>query len=244
MKLLSKFALVMASSSLFAVGCAKTAEQPAPVAPAKAEVAKVEQPQANPTPTAAPAGGAAPAEVAEVAAAAPHEGCGAHGEKAAAGDQNCPFHDPNAKAPGQAMGCGDHAVTEPSKTAEGKLHFGSTFAITDAKPLGEVVSSATDGQELTVRVNGKIEKVCKKKGCWMVVKDGDVEARVVMKDYAFTVPLDSAGRTTSVEGVLKVRVFTEAQAKHLAEDGGEDPSKVVGEKKEMTLTATAVEIGG
>ncbi len=247
---MSKIALVMASSSLVAVGCGKKSEETAPVAPAKAEVAKVEPtanttstPAGGATPTVAEAGGATPTQVAE-GGAAEHEGCGGHADKAAGGEENCPFHDANAKAPGEATGCGDHAATEPTKTGEGKLHFGSTFAISEGKPLAQAVATATDGQEFTVRVNGKIEKVCKKKGCWMVVKDGDVEARVVMKDYAFTVPLDSEGRMTSVEGVLKVRVFTEAQAKHLAEDGGEDPSKVVGEKKEMTLTATSVEIGG
>jgi hypothetical protein len=78
----------------------------------------------------------------------------------------------------------------------------------------------------------------------MVVRDGDMEARVIMKDYGFVVPIDSAGRKTSVEGVLKVKVFTEAQAKHLAEDGGEDPKAVAGERKEFLLTATAIDIGG
>ena len=46
-----------------------------------------------------------------------------------------------------------------------------------------------------------------------------------------------------VEGALKVKVFTEAQAKHLAEDAGEDPATVTGETREFLVTATAITIG-
>jgi hypothetical protein len=235
MKPISKFALAIAASFL-ASGCAKKEDGPVPpVAAPQAASAPVSTATAAAPAPAATKPGDEPAKAAQA-------GCGEHAGQA--GDANCPFHEANAKVPDPAMGCGDHAVTEPTKSADGKLHFGATFAAPESKPLGQAVAQATDGQELAVRVSGTIEKVCKKKGCWMVVKDGDVQARVVMKDYAFTVPLDSEGRTTSVEGTLKVRVFTEAQAKHLAEDGGEDPSKVTGEKKEFTLTATSVEIGG
>ncbi len=161
-------------------------------------------------------------------------------EKAAGSDEaNCPFPDEM----GAKEGCGAHIAVEPTKTATG-VHFGGAFALGEAKPLSQVLATATDGQELNVRVSGQIDKVCQKMGCWMVVKDGAIEARVVMKDHAFTIPVDSKGKPAQVEGLLKVKVFSEAQAKHLAEDGGGDPSKVQGELKEFVLTATAVEIGG
>ena len=95
-----------------------------------------------------------------------------------------------------------------------------------------------------MQVTGTIAKVCKKKGCWMVLKDGAVEARVLMKDYGFTVPLDCDGKTAAVEGTLKTRTFTEGQVKHLAEDGGEDPSKVSGTRTEYVITASGIRIQG
>ena len=74
----------------------------------------------------------------------------------------------------------------------------------------------------------------------MVLRDGEAEARVLMKGH-FAVPIDSKGKEAVVEGTLKSRVFTEKQAKHIAEDGGKDPAQVTGERTEYVLTATGVE---
>lgn len=250
MKRVNGMLMAMAATALFGAlgsGCAKKAEAPAevPVAAAgaqSAEVAKVEGAAAKVEAKAGEVTASAGATVAK--AEAGHEGC-AGAETAAAGEKDCPFHEEQAAAAQPAVeGCGAHAVTEPTKVEGGAAHFGESFAIAQPKTLGEALTGAVDGQELSVRVSGTIEKVCQKRGCWLVVKDGASEARVVMKGGAFTVPTDSQGKKAQVEGLLKVRIFTEAQAKHLAEDGGEDPSKVTGEKKELLITATAVEIGG
>lgn len=233
------FMMAVAATALVGA-CDKGAEKPGE--PAKvAEPATVTAP-VEPRKAATPAPEAAKVEGTQVAAAPvagtnEHAGC-AGMDKAGSDEANCPF--PDEKAAG---GCGAAAGVEPTKTATG-VHFGVAFALGEAKPLGQALVGATDGQELNVRVSGQIEKVCQKMGCWMVVKDGAVEARVVMKDHAFTIPVDSRGKPAQVEGLLKVKVFSEAQAKHLAEDGGGDPSKVQGELKEFVLTATAVEIGG
>jgi hypothetical protein len=238
--------MAMAATALVGSACSKDAQAPAEPAKVEAPVEKAPTaPAETPAVEAAPAAEAKTAPAAEAKTApggAAHEGCAEHAAAADDGEKDCPF--PDEKAAAAIEGCGAHAAVEPAKNADGSLHFGSTFALTEAKPLASVLGGASDGQELNVRVSGQIDKVCQKKGCWMVVRDGEVEARVVMKDHAFTVPVDSKGKPAQVEGVLKVRVFTEAQAKHLAEDGGEDPSKVQGEKKELLLTATAVEIGG
>jgi len=58
------------------------------------------------------------------------------------------------------------------------------------------------------------------------------------------VPLDCDGKTAAVEGTLKTRTFTEGQVKHLAEDGGEDPSKVSGTRTEYVITASGIRIQG
>jgi len=255
MKLRLSMAMVVAA--LAVTGCDKKEE----AAPAPAQVAAPQNPAPAPEPT--------PTATKPEAAAEPPaaEGCGGHEHAAqaaqdpakadhacgegAGSEADCPFKGESgvhvaeaAKPAEEAMGCGGKPLVEASATAQGGIHFGKTFDLPETSPLGKVAATATDGQELTVRVTGTIDKVCQKKGCWMVVKDGDFQARVIMKDAAFTVPLDSTGKPAQVEGTLKVKVFSEAQAKHLAEDGGQDPSTVTGEKKEFLLTATAVEIGG
>jgi len=222
--------MAVAATALVPLACdEKAAEVPVQAAPVAAPPVK------------APEGAIPTQPVAKVegtqVAAGEHAGCA---DKAAGDEANCPFTEEKEAD----EGCGEHRAAEATKNAGGSAHFGPTFSLAESKPLSTVLAGAADGQELNVRISGQIDKVCQKKGCWMVVKDGAVEARVMMKDHAFTVPTDSKGKPAQVEGVLKVRVYTEAQAKHLAEDGGEDPSKVQGEKKELLLTATAVEIGG
>lgn len=241
-----KFGWTLAVAAVALIGaCDKKSDEiaaePAKVEGAVSPATPAEEPKVEAAPSApseASATTVAAAQVEDKAAGGEHAGCA---EMAAGDDEkDCPF--PEEKAAAAIEGCGSQVAVEPAKTETG-LRYGGAFSLSEAKPLGTVLAGAVDGQEMNVRVSGQIDKVCQKKGCWMVVKDGEVEARVVMKDHAFTVPLDATGKPTQVEGTLKVRIFTEAQAKHLAEDGGEDPSKVTGEKKELVLTATAVEIG-
>ncbi len=149
------------------------------------------------------------------------------GEKKATPDPNCPHViDEKATAPAPATATN---------------HFGATFALIANQPLSK---SLTAKPETAIQVTGTIDKVCKKKGCWMVLKDGESQARVLMKNYGFTVPLNSAGKQAAVEGTIKTRVFTEGQVKHLAEDGGEDPSKVTGTRTEYVITASGIRIQG
>ena len=157
---------------------------------------------------------------------------------------------PACTANGAAFGAAEPGCSAPAAPAAtapalpaARVHVGAAFAIADEVPLAKALAAATVG-EATVRVGGTISKVCQKKGCWMFVRDGDVEVRVVMKDYGFLVPIGSSGRKASVEGVLKVQEISEGQARHLAEDGGEDPNKVTGPKREYQLVASAIDIGG
>lgn len=136
-------------------------------------------------------------------------------------------------------GCphGEQADGEGALAAKTDGHFGEPFSQKDATPLAKAIETESkDG----VLVSGEVEAVCQKKGCWMVVKDGDVSARVLMKDHGFSVPMDSRGKKVQVEGTLTSREFTEAQVKHLEKDGGGDPDKVSGTRKEHVLTASGV----
>ena len=167
---------------------------------------------------------------------------GAHGHDhghAAAEDDGCIHENEAEKAKGEAHegSCGHEATGAPSDG-----HYGSPFALAEARALGEVVGALEIGEEHSepVLVTGTVKSVCKKKGCWMVLEDGPTQARVLMKDHAFAVPMDSEGRAAKVEGTLRQRTYSEGQVKHLAKDGGEDPDAVSGTRTELELPASGV----
>lgn len=197
-------------------------------------VAACSQPAATPAPAAKaapPAAEPAPAADPKVAAAAP-----AAPAKAADDEEGCIYKDEKHDEADCPHGHGDAA---PASTTPG--HFGAAFALKDAKPLATVLAAAKDVKE-PIQVSGTVDSVCQKKGCWLVVKDGDAQARILMKDHSFTAPLDCKGKNVVVEGTLESRTFTEAQVKHLEKDAGKDPTSVAGERVEYVLTATGLEL--
>lgn len=128
------------------------------------------------------------------------------------------------------------SATPVLRLADGPGHHGEAFTLTDARPLSSVVE-----RDELVQVSGVIDSVCQKKGCWMVLRDGENYARVLMKHHAFAVPVDSRGKSAKVEGVLTSREFTAAQVAHLERDAGHEPGDVAS-RTELVLTATGVEI--
>lgn len=127
---------------------------------------------------------------------------------------------------------------------EAKLHRGAAFTV-DAKAqvtLDAIAAKPADFVGKTVRVGGKVTKVCKKKGCWMALQGTDPKhsARITFKDYGFFVPLDADGKAAVVEGVVEVKQLSEAMRKHLAEDEGTTVDKVPA--TELRMVATGVEL--
>lgn len=220
--------LCLTFASWLIVACDKGAAETAadPTAPA-AETTQPETPGAEaPAAEATEANVKAPAaEVATAPAAAKGSTCGS------SCGSDCPFHDVAGKPKADSL------------TATAANHYGAPFSVAEAQPLSKTIANWDETSVNALKVSGAIKSVCKKKGCWMVIQDGDVEARVTMRGYGFTVPIDSTGSAV-VEGVLRVKTFTEAQVKHLEEDAGRDPSKVSGTRKEYLLVANGVEITG
>lgn len=136
----------------------------------------------------------------------------------------------------EAQACA--AISPPA----GGDHFGSPFALTTSVPLSTAVASSF--AEDVIQVEGAIDAVCQKRGCWMVLREGNARARVLMKDHAFAVPIESRGKRAIVEGILERRTFSEAQARHLERDAGRDAASVTGPREELVLIASGVMISG
>lgn len=137
-------------------------------------------------------------------------------------------------------------LAKPIKiSAETEVYGGELKALPLATVVGiEAKPDAWKGK--TVQLRGKIDKVCAKKGCWMTLAGGKEPVRVGFKDYSFFVPLDAAGREVAVEGIVDVRVETEAERRHYAEDAKkskEEVEAIKGDKVVISFVADAVQIG-
>lgn len=124
--------------------------------------------------------------------------------------------------------------------------FGAGVELSKATPLGTVAKKVRELHGRPVRVDGFLKDVCRKKGCWTVLRDGKTEVRVKFRDYSFFVPRDASGRRAIVQGIVSEKTISEAEARHYAEESGkpEEAKKIKGPQKIMAFMATGVEILG
>jgi len=123
-------------------------------------------------------------------------------------------------------------------------HFGKAFQLTKRETLTAAMARLAESKSgETVQISGVVDAVCQKKGCWMVLNDGEVSARVFTHAGKFFLPLDvNKGRKCIVEGTLEAKTVSEKFAKHLAEDEGKNPATVEGDKREWVVQATSIEL--
>ncbi len=117
-------------------------------------------------------------------------------------------------------------------------------AVTDQKatPLADIVARPEAYVEKAVVVEGVVEKVCKKMGCWMELapESGAAGIRVSFDD--FVIPIKSAGMSVRAGGVAKVKTLTKAEADHLEENGAKIARHDDGTAREVSFHATGVEL--
>ena len=112
--------------------------------------------------------------------------------------------------------------------------------------LNDLAANAEKWDGKKVQIRGRIDSVCPKKGCWMMVHQGDQEVRVKFVDYGFFMPFDAAGRDVAAEGTVQFKLVTEAERRHYAEDAGKSPEeieKIQGDERSLGFLAAAVQIG-
>jgi hypothetical protein len=110
--------------------------------------------------------------------------------------------------------------------------------------LADLLTSPEAHDGKTVLVEARVRKACQRKGCWMELATDDKGpgVRVTFKDYAFFVPVDSAGSSARVEGLVKVAELSEERAKHYESEGAIVPRGKDGKPREVQLVATGVEL--
>ena len=136
------------------------------------------------------------------------------------------------------------ATPEAKTEATPTLTRGEKLTGAKSVELAAILAAPSDYEGKTVTVEAKIRKTCEKKGCWMELAGTEKGpgVRVTFKDYGFFVPLDSAGSTAKVEGVVKVAMLEEARAKHYEAEGATVPRGKDGKYREVELVAAGVEL--
>lgn len=96
-----------------------------------------------------------------------------------------------------------------------------------------------------VIVEGAVQRVCSKKGCWMELSPaaGGESCRVTFKDYGFFVPTDSSGKHARLTGQVSTRILSRAHAEHLEAEGARLSRKNPdGTAVEVQIVARGVEL--
>ena len=138
--------------------------------------------------------------------------------------------------------CGSPATATPPPAGAGWNHFGGDFTVAAAVPASAVLDAPADHLGHPVRVTGELTEVCQKMGCWAVVADdAGHQIRVTMKDHAFGIDKDGAGRTCDVEGELVKKAVDPEQLAHYAAEGSAHPPEQ-GKSEVFELVASAVSV--
>jgi hypothetical protein len=134
---------------------------------------------------------------------------------------------------------------EPSQGSPAGKDFGAGITLEQPTGLAQVVQQPERFTEQPVLLRGRIVDVCQHKGCWTLLRDGEATVRVRFKDYGFFLPTDCVGEEALVEGVVMIEMVSEETARHHASESRfDDPSRVEGPQRELTLTASGVRLLG
>lgn len=134
------------------------------------------------------------------------------------------------------------AAPAPVAAAEDWKHFGAPFTVAEATPASVVFANPTPLAGQVVRVKGELTEVCQKMGCWAVVRDdAGNSVRITMKDHAFGIDKDMAGRGCDVEGELVQKAVDPERTKHFESEGSTNPPEA-GKTEAWELVATSVAV--
>ncbi|WP_233268881.1 DUF4920 domain-containing protein [Mucilaginibacter lacusdianchii] len=94
------------------------------------------------------------------------------------------------------------------------------------------------------KVSGEVVEVCKKKGCFMKLKQADGNHVMVrFTDYAFFMPQNIVGKKVVVEGTAKSSETSVERLRHYAADVGKSETeiaKINQPKKDIQIMADGV----
>lgn len=138
-----------------------------------------------------------------------------------------------------------HAVTKATTASAGDvIKRGAPLGESPALTVNKIMSDPQAHLGKKLMVEGKIERVCPNRGCWMelVDKSGETRMRITFKDYAFFVPTDSKGMNVKAEGELTAKKLDKAEVEHLTSEGAQIKTNADGTANIYSFVANGVEL--
>jgi len=105
------------------------------------------------------------------------------------------------------------ALASPLLAADATV-YGDGVTVEKATPISELLENPEAHVGQTVRVDGVITAVCKKRGCWIQVSDPDTGKgiRIKVEDGVIVFPMESMGHRASAQGTFEAIHLTPEQA--------------------------------
>lgn len=122
--------------------------------------------------------------------------------------------------------------------------YGKTVTADNALTTSALKSTLSKDSVYNGKITGTVVEVCKKKGCFMKLAQGDGKTVMVQfTDYGYFMPQDIVGKTVVVEGKAKVKETSVERQKHYAKDAGKSANEIAQitePKKDISIMADGV----
>lgn len=125
--------------------------------------------------------------------------------------------------------------------------FGEQISAQNALSSEEMMTkyeNLKQGDTIEVSFEGKVNSVCKSKGCWMELGLPEEEnVMVKFKDYGFFVPMDIEEKEVLIHGKAFVAEVSVEEQRHYAEDNGKpeaEIAKITQPKRSLSFLADGV----
>jgi hypothetical protein len=142
--------------------------------------------------------------------------------------------------------CNNQPSTElrAVKNIKGLAVYGDSVKDDNVIDLAAISTAMKDETKMDMKIRGKVNEVCAKKGCWMIMKlnNGD-DMRVTFKDYKIFVPKDLTGKDVVLDGFVYSDTTSVEKLRHYAEDAGKSAAqiaKITTPKTELAFEAKGV----
>jgi hypothetical protein len=139
---------------------------------------------------------------------------------------------------------GVYAQQSTIKPAAPGVTYGKAITKDKAITLASLGKELSKDTVYSGKVTGQVTEVCKKKGCFMKLKQANGEDVMVrFTDYAFFMPQNLVGKKVVVEGKATVNETTVERLRHYAADAGKSKNeiaKINKPKKDISIMADGV----
>lgn len=159
--------------------------------------------------------------------------------------QHAPQH-PHDRHEGHGHEGGEKMSAEEAlKAGGGRIRRGEAVGAAATVALADVLREPAKFAGRKVTVEGVVERVCRKQGCWVQIapEAGAAWGVRVTFDHKFFVPKDADKMKFRASGTFAVKTLSKEEVEHLTkDDGAKVRARADGTAEEVSFVATGVEL--